>query len=157
MNINSAVSNKGYFGKMVRIFLLNFLAFMLLWAPLLSVSAAIGGASSNGIVGSSPNGIGGYSPNAGNSANGLVNPIGGNGSLNNLVSNILNVILVLGTIVVILAYLYAGFSYVMARGDEKAITSAHQMLLWTTVGAAIIFGAKVIQTVLINTASQLSS
>lgn len=86
------------------------------------------------------------------------NPLGsGNDSLAGLLEKILNVVIQIGAVVVVFFYIYAGFKYVVARGDEAQIKTANKTLTWTTVGAMVILGAQVISTAIQGTVSQISS
>jgi len=85
------------------------------------------------------------------------NPFGGTGnSLKDLFLAILNnIVLPIGGVIAVLAFIYSGFLYVMAQGDTKKIQTAHDALLYTAVGTAVLLGASVIATVVENTIKQL--
>lgn len=109
-----------------------------------------------------PSGLG--VPNGASSANvpggGLRfdNPLGkGNDSLAGLLDKVLKVIIMLGAIVVVFFYIYAGFKFVWARGDAGAIKEATLTLTWTTVGAMVILGAQVISAAISGTVQQLNT
>ena len=51
--------------------------------------------------------------------------------------------------------IYSGFMYVMAQGNEKKVTEAHQQLLWSLVGAGILLGAAGIAKVVETTVTAL--
>lgn len=88
----------------------------------------------------------------------LNNPIGTtNGTLAEFLDMLIGVIIMIGSIVIVLSIIYAGFKYIMAQGDIKQIQAAHSQLLWTAIGAAILLGARVIAMVIKNTVSSLSS
>lgn len=89
------------------------------------------------------------------SAQKFTNPISTD-TLNGFILKVLDVVVLLGAIVVVFFIILAGFKYVTARGDEKQITSAHQTLTWTIVGAAILLGAKVIASAIQATVDQLN-
>jgi heme/copper-type cytochrome/quinol oxidase subunit 2 len=84
----------------------------------------------------------------------FTNPIQAD-TLDGFLLQLLNVVILIGAIVVVFFLILAGFKYVTARGDEKQISSAHQTLTWTIVGAAIVLGAKVIASAIQATVSQL--
>lgn len=42
---------------------------------------------------------------------------------------------------VVLAFIYSGFLFVQAQGNEKKITAAREAITWSVVGALILFGA----------------
>ncbi len=84
------------------------------------------------------------------------NPLGQSGSLEVFLNKLLDVIILIGSIVVVLSIIMAGLKYVTAQGDEKQIESAHKQLTWTVIGAAILLGAKVIAMIVQNTVKALS-
>ncbi len=84
----------------------------------------------------------------------FTNPIQAS-TLDGFLLQLLDVVILLGAIVVVFFLILAGFKYVTARGDEKQISSAHQTLTWTIVGAAIVLGAKVIASAISATVNQL--
>ncbi len=55
----------------------------------------------------------------------------------------------------VLAFIYSGFLYVMAQGDETKIKTAHRALLYTAIGTAVLLGAAVISAVITATINQL--
>lgn len=61
----------------------------------------------------------------------------------------------IGYFVIVFFIIYSGFSFVKARGDEKAVTDAKNMLLWTVVGAAVLLGAQILSDVIKNTVTQV--
>lgn len=74
----------------------------------------------------------------------LINPLGGGSSLEGFLGSILDVVIRIGTIIVILMLVFVGYKFVVARGDPGEITKAKDNLLWTVVGALILLGAKAI-------------
>jgi hypothetical protein len=65
--------------------------------------------------------------------------------------NIMELVAIVGGIVVVLFIIYSGFTYVTASGDTAKITKAREMFFATIIGGAILLGADVIATVVINT------
>ncbi len=88
---------------------------------------------------------------------GINNPLPGNKDLATFLKNILRLVFIVGTVVVVFFIVLAGFKYVTAQGDPKKITDAHNMLLWTAVGAAVLLGAQTIADVIANTVKDLAS
>ena len=88
----------------------------------------------------------------------LNNPFkcGNNCSLFVLLKNIINdVLMPIGGVIVVLAFIYTGFLYVTAQGKEAQITTAHKALLYTSIGAAVLLGAWVLANVICQTIAQL--
>jgi len=65
------------------------------------------------------------------------------------------VILPIGGVLCVLAFIYSGFMYVWARGNPSEIDNAHRALLYSSIGTAILLGAWVIAEALRNTLNQL--
>ncbi len=109
-------------------------------------------------VPASRTGTGGLTVPSNSGGNGLENPLGNrNGTLATFLDTLLKkVILPIGAIVVVFAIIFAGFKYVTAKGDPKAIQAAHHQLTWTAIGAAILLGATVISQVITNTVDTLT-
>lgn len=68
-----------------------------------------------------------------------------------LLNDILDVIMVFAIPVIVFMIIYAGFTYVMARGNPGEVGRAHKIILYAIVGGVIILGAKVILTVVCGT------
>lgn len=85
----------------------------------------------------------------------LQNPLGGVNTIPELIAKILDIILKVAVPVIVIFIIYAGFQYVIARGDTKKIEAAHQTLLYTVLGAAIILAAWTIAQALAGTISKL--
>lgn len=84
------------------------------------------------------------------------NPFSGGNSLFVLMKTIINkVILPIGGVLAVLAFIYSGFLYVMAQGNESKIKEAHKALLYTSVGTAVLLGSWVLATVICNTIAGL--
>lgn len=57
--------------------------------------------------------------------------------------------------IIALFIVYAGFKYVLARGNESKITEAHTNFLYVVIGALLILGAWVLATLIGSTVTQL--
>lgn len=78
-------------------------------------------------------------------------------TLNAFVVKILELVVRLGSIVVVLMIVYVGFLFVVARGNETKITEARKALLWTVIGALILLGAVAIAKGIEATVKALST
>lgn len=74
-----------------------------------------------------------------------------------LVLNIADVALQVGSYIAVVAIIFAGFKLVVAaaQGNEGELSKARQMLWWVLIGTAIIVGARVIAQAVINTFENL--
>jgi hypothetical protein len=87
----------------------------------------------------------------------LVNPLKNITSLPALLDAIIKAIVEIGTIVLILALIWVGFSFVRAQGNPTEIAKARSALVWTIIGGAILLGAQALSTVIQSTAQGLGS
>ena len=89
----------------------------------------------------------------------LKNPLGKNASVDigTFFKNVVQGALKIGIPLIALAIMYCGFLYVAARGKPEAITKAHQALLYTLIGAAILLGAWAISELIVTTVGGLAS
>jgi hypothetical protein len=89
----------------------------------------------------------------------LQNPLGAGGiqTFTDFIAKILNIIIMIGIPIVVLALIWAGFLYVKAQGDPGAITKAHKALLWTIVGAALLIGSGAIANAIKDTVVQIGT
>ena len=86
----------------------------------------------------------------------LDNPFRGGDSLFTLLRTIIdNIILPIGGVLAVLAFVYSGFLYVTAQGNETKLATAHKALLYTAIGTAVLLGSWVIAKVIENTINSL--
>jgi hypothetical protein len=87
----------------------------------------------------------------------LQNPFSGTG---NRVDQLLNaiidrILLPIGSIVAVMAFIWSGFLFVMAQGNESKLGDAKRALLYTAIGTAILLGATVLSRVITGTIDSL--
>lgn len=87
----------------------------------------------------------------------LINPLGAGTDINTLITDILQLVVRLGSVVVILMLVYIGFLFVAAQGNESKLAQAKQALMWTVIGALVLLGAEAIAQGIQATVSALSS
>ena len=106
--------------------------------------------------GNTPTGPGGTSPTGPSIDVTLDNPFSGGDSLFDLLRLIINdILLPIGGVLAVLAFIYSGFLYVMAQGNETKLAKAHKALLYTSIGTAILLGSWVLANVICQTIGQL--
>lgn len=66
------------------------------------------------------------------------------------------VILPVGGILCVLAFIFSGFLYVTAQGNENKIKQAHRALLYSAIGTALVLGAWTFSTVIQNTIGSIT-
>jgi hypothetical protein len=125
-----------------------------------------GGSGPTNTGGSGPTNTGGSGPtNTGGSGTSIATTIpnpfncggtGGTCTLSTFLTTILhNIILPLGGILVVLAFIWVGFLFVTSGGNTSKFETARRYLLYAAIGAALLLGAELIQAVIQNTLSQL--
>lgn len=132
--------------KIILIHLILLALFMVL-SPTVA-SAQSGGSAGGGSGGTPPVGVNFK----------IDNPFRVGDNLYDLVEAVVNnIILPVGGVLCVLAFIYAGFLYVTAGGDSGQIKTAHTALLYASIGTAILLGAWVIASVIRNTINQVIS
>jgi hypothetical protein len=87
----------------------------------------------------------------------LINPLGAGTNINTLITDILQLVVRLGSVVVILMLVYIGFLFVAAQGEPAKLQQARSALMWTIVGALVLLGAEAIAQGIQATVSALST
>ena len=84
------------------------------------------------------------------------NPFRGGDTLFELLETVVNdIILPIGGVLAVLAFIYSGFLYVAAQGDTTKIKNAHNALLYTAIGTAVLLGSWALANVIKGTINQL--
>lgn len=133
-------------------FLLGLFVSLFILLPLVDLSEVHGNVGQREIP--ATNFEGGVDPDGGktNDSNALFkNPIQYN-SIAGLVYALMTALIRLGWIVVVLALIYVGFSFVMASGKPDKIKDARNAFLYTIIGGVILLGSMAISQVVCNTA-----
>lgn len=84
------------------------------------------------------------------------NPIAAN-NVQELMVTLLDAAITIAIPIIVLFVIYAGFTYVTARGNTSKIERAHKTLGWSLVGAGVLIGAKLIAAAIIATFQQFIS
>jgi len=81
---------------------------------------------------------------------------GGNCTLGSFLNTVIQkIILPLGGILAVLAFIWTGFMYVTARGNSSKLEEANRALLYVAIGTAVLLGATLISAVISNTVDKL--
>jgi hypothetical protein len=84
------------------------------------------------------------------------NPFRASGNLFELLTNVIdNIILPIGGMLAVLAFIWSGFMYVTAQGNEAKLKTANRALLYTVIGTALLLGSWVIAIMIEATINQL--
>lgn len=89
----------------------------------------------------------------------IANPLGTDGPQNipDFIKKVIDIVLVIGIPILVLAIIYAGFLYVKAQGNSKELETAHKTLLFTIIGGALLLGAYVIANAIGKTVEDIKS
>jgi hypothetical protein len=85
---------------------------------------------------------------------GLKNPLAAT-SVSEVMLSFFKILVELGAVIVTLAIIYAGFLFVMARGNPEELKKAKSTLFWTIIGSLVLLGAQVIASIIENTIKKL--
>lgn len=61
----------------------------------------------------------------------------------------------IGAVAVTLAIVYAGFLFVVAKGNPEQLNKAKTTLFWTIIGALILLGSQIIASIIENSIKNL--
>ena len=85
----------------------------------------------------------------------LKNPLGTTADIPSFIQKVLDGMVILLTPVIVVMFLWTGFSFVKAQGKPEDISKDKEALLYTIIGAALVLGAKGLSLVIGATISQL--
>jgi len=66
-----------------------------------------------------------------------------------------DIMILIGSVIIVMAFIYSGFLYVTAQGNQEKIKAAHQGFLWTAVGALVLLGSWAISQVICETVQEI--
>lgn len=78
-------------------------------------------------------------------------------SIPKFIEAIIDIVLIVGVPIIVLAVIYVGFLFVQAQGKPEEITKAKKALLYTLIGAALLLGAFVIANAIVSTVDEIKS
>jgi hypothetical protein len=85
---------------------------------------------------------------------GLKNPLNAT-SVAEVMKSFFDILVELGAVAVVLAIIYAGFLFVVARGNPDELNKAKTTLFWTILGSLVLLGAQIIASVIENTLKKI--
>jgi hypothetical protein len=80
-------------------------------------------------------------PDSSNTSLNLPNPLGGTVTVPGLIRNIINAALGIVGSLALLMFIYGGFTWMLAAGNEQAVEKGKNILTWATVGLVVIFAS----------------
>lgn len=89
---------------------------------------------------------------------GIDNPFKFKGNLYELVRYIIEeIVLKIGAVLCVLAFIFSGFLYVTAQGNASKIENANRSLMYSAIGTAVLLGSWTIAKMIEGTINQLKS
>ena len=89
---------------------------------------------------------------------GISNPLGDKyDTIPKFIEAIINIVLVVGIPILVLAIIYAGFLFVKAQGNSGELEIAKRTLLYTVIGGVLLLGAFVIANAIGKTVEDIKS
>ena len=67
------------------------------------------------------------------------------------------ILIPIGAVIAVMAFIWAGFLFVTAGGEPKKIEDARRALLYVAIGTAVLLGAKAISAVITGTITQINT
>ena len=84
----------------------------------------------------------------------LVDPLG-NKSITDIVAKLMDIVVKVGSVVAVLAFIYVGYLFVEARGNTGKLDKAKENLWYTVIGVAILLGASIIANTITTTVTSI--
>lgn len=91
-----------------------------------------------------------YADNPGVPAGTITNPLKSN-DVKGVLESLMKLVGMIGGVVVVFFIILSGYKFVTAGGNESEVSKAKDMFYATIIGGAILLGASVIATVVVNT------
>ncbi|MEA3398474.1 MAG: pilin [Patescibacteria group bacterium] len=69
------------------------------------------------------------------------NPLGGDTDINILIGQVINAVLgIVGSLALVM-FIYGGFTWMLAAGNNEKVQKGKDILIWATIGLVVIFSA----------------
>lgn len=62
-----------------------------------------------------------------------------------------------GSVIIVLAFIYSGFLFVMARGNQEELSKAKKAITYTVIGAILVLGAWAFSVAIGNTINTITN
>ena len=87
----------------------------------------------------------------------IQNPLKGITDIPTLVATILGYVVRIGGVIAIFAFIYSGYKFVAARGNQDELSTAKTIFFNTCIGVAVLLGAQLIASIIVNTIKNVQS
>jgi len=85
----------------------------------------------------------------------LENPLNGISTIPDAINKILSVVIRIALPIIIIFFIWSGFTFITARGNPTEVTKAKNIFLYTVIGTLLILGAWVITNAIIGTVNAI--
>jgi len=85
----------------------------------------------------------------------IQNPLKAGSDIPTFINNILSYVVRIGGIVAIFAFIWSGYLFVKARGNDKELSTAKEVFVNTCIGVAVLLGAQLIASIVTGTINSL--
>lgn len=85
------------------------------------------------------------------------NPLGGLNDIPTFVTSILGYVVKIGGVLAIFFFIWSGFLFVKAQGNQAELTKAREIFLNTCIGVAVLLGAQLIASIIVGTLNSLKN
>jgi len=86
----------------------------------------------------------------------IYNPIKAGSDVSVIIDTVLSYIIKIGGVAATLAFIYSGFLFVKAQGNETELKTAKTVFTNTCIGVAVLLGAKLLASIIVTTLNGLS-
>ena len=76
-------------------------------------------------------------------------------SITKIVAQLMKIVIDVGSVVAVLAFIYVGYLFVEARGNTGKLDKAKENLWYTVIGVAILLGASIIANTITTTVKSI--
>jgi hypothetical protein len=93
----------------------------------------------------------GVDGSSGSVSSGIQNPLKNISSIPDFVNVLLGYVVKAGAVVAVCAFIYSGYLFVKARGNDTELSKAKTVFYSTVIGVAVLLGAQLIASILVGT------
>ena len=87
----------------------------------------------------------------------ITNPLKNINDIKEFVAKILEYVVKIGGVIAVFAFIYVGYLFVSAKGDPKGLETAKSAFLNTVIGVALLLGAQLVATMIVDTITSLGN
>jgi hypothetical protein len=81
----------------------------------------------------------------------ISNPLKNINDIREFVAKILEIVIKIGSVVAVFAFVYVGYLFVSAKGNPEGLKTAKSAFINTVIGVALLLGAQLLATMIVDT------